>query len=157
MVVSRGGRQNKHLADPALGLPSRRVTGRVSVLVIKVNGRVTKLTAFTEESLTRTTQLASRRPNGLAVRHEQTKLVHFKRKHDTAGAHSRFHRQAEKTGLLLPPNISRIPSISLIIPCSPHPPPPQPTQVAALLSHCQKKQFDNYYLLRRNMLQKITK
>ena len=85
-----GGRQTKHLADPALGLTSRRVSGRVSVLVIKLNSRVTKLTAFTEEWLTRATQLASWQPHGLVVRHERKKLVHFKRKHDTAGAHSRF-------------------------------------------------------------------
>ena len=90
MVLSPGGRQTKHLADQCLGLLSRRMKGRVSGLVIKLNGRVTKVNAFTEELLTRATQLSNRHPDGLAVRHEQTKLVHFKRKHDTAGAHSRF-------------------------------------------------------------------
>ena len=90
MVVSPGGRQTKHLADEAVGLPSRRMNGRVIGLVIKLNGRVTKLTAVTAELLTRATRLASRQPDGLIVRQERKKLVNFKRKHDTAGAHSRF-------------------------------------------------------------------
>ena len=85
-----GGQQTKHFADPALGLPRRRVSGGVSVPVIKLNTRVTKLTPFTKELLTRATQLASWQPHGLVVRHEQTNPVHFKRKHDTAVAHSRF-------------------------------------------------------------------
>ena len=47
MVVSRGGLQTKHLADPVLAVLSCRVSGRVSGLVIKLIGRVTKLTAIT--------------------------------------------------------------------------------------------------------------
>ena len=90
MVVSPGGRQTKHLADKALGLPSRRMNDRVSGLVIKLKGRVTKLTALTAELLKRATRLASRRPDGLIVRQERKKLVNFKRKHDTAEAHLRF-------------------------------------------------------------------
>ena len=76
-----------HVADPALGLLSRQVSGRVSGLVIKVISRWTKLTALTAVLLLRATRPASRKPDGLAVRHEQTKLVHFNRMHDTAGAH----------------------------------------------------------------------
>ena len=79
-----------HVADPALGLLSRRVSGRVSDLVIKLIGRGTKLTTLTAVLLSMATRLASRRPDGLAMRHEQTKLVHFNRIIDTAGAHSRF-------------------------------------------------------------------
>ena len=90
MVVSSGGRQTKHLADQALGLLSRRVSGRVSGLVINLLGRVTKLTALNGVLLSRATLLASRQPDGLAVRHEQIKLVHFNRIYDTAWAHSRF-------------------------------------------------------------------
>ena len=79
-----------HVADPALGLLSRRVSGRVSDLVIKLIGRGTKLTTLTAVLLSRATRLASRQPDGLAMTHEQTKLVHFNRINDTAGAHSRF-------------------------------------------------------------------
>ena len=78
------------MADEALGLLSRRVSGRVSGLVIKLIGGLTNLTALTAVLLSRATRLASRQPDGLAVRHEQTKLVHFNRIHETAGAHSRF-------------------------------------------------------------------
>ena len=90
MVVSPGGRQTKQLADPALGLLSRRVSGRVSGLVIQLIGGETKLTALTAALLSRANRLASRQPDGLAMRHEQKKLVHFNRIHDTAGDHSRF-------------------------------------------------------------------
>ena len=89
-LVSPGSRQTKHLADPALGLLSRWVSGRVSGLFIKQIGRVIKLTALTVVLLWRETRRASRQPDGPALRHEQTKLVHFNRKHNTAGAHSRF-------------------------------------------------------------------
>ena len=70
MVVSLGGWQTKHLADEALGLLSRRGSGRLSGLVIKLIGRVTKLSALTAALLSRATGLASRQADGLAVRNE---------------------------------------------------------------------------------------
>ena len=90
MVISPGCRQTKQFAYEALGLLSRRVSSRVSGLFFKLIGRLTKLTALTAVLLSRGTRLASRQPDGLTVRHEQIKLVHFNRIHDTAGAHSRF-------------------------------------------------------------------
>ena len=127
-----------HLADEALGLLSRRVSGRVSGLVIKLIGRVTQLIALTAVLLSRATRLASRQPDGPAVRHEQTKRVHFNRIHDTAVAHSPFYRQARKSWSLLPPHFLKFLLSPRIITCSPHPPPAKPKQVAALFSLCQK-------------------
>ena len=86
----------------------------------------------------RPTRPASRQPDGLAVRHEQTKLVHFNRIHDTAGAHSPFYRKTRNSWSLLPPHSLKFLLPPRIIPCSPHPPPAKPIQVAALLSLCQK-------------------
>ena len=138
MVVLPGGRQTKHLTDPALVLLSRRVSGRVSGLVIKLIGRLTKLTALTAVLLSRATQLASRQPDGLAGRHEQTQLVHFNRINDTAGAHSRFYRQTRKSWSLLPLHFLKFLLSSRFITCSPHLPPAKPTQVEALFSLCPK-------------------
>ena len=128
MVVSPSGRQTKHLTDPALGLLSRRVSGRVSDLVIKLIGRGTKLTTLTAVLLSRATRLASRQPGGLAMRHEQTKLVHFNRINDTAGAHSHFKRQTRKSWSYLPPHFLKFLLSLRIIPCSPHPLPAKPTR-----------------------------
>ena len=114
------------------------MSGRVTGLVIKLIRRLTKLTALTAVLLSRATRLASRHPDGLAVRHEQTKLVHFNQIHDTAGAHSRFERQTRNSWSLLPPHFIKFLLSPRIIPCLPHPPPAKPTQVAALLSRCQK-------------------
>ena len=138
MIVSPSAGQTKLLADEALGLLSRRVSGRESGLIIKFVSRVTKLTALTAVLLSRGTRLASRQPDGPAVRHEQTKLVHFNRIYDTAGAHSRFQRQTRKSWSLLPPHFLKFLLSPRIIPCSPHPPPAKPIQVAALFSLCQK-------------------
>ena len=56
-----------HLADEVLGLLSRRVSGRVSGLVIKLIGRVTKITALTAVLLSMATRLASRQPDDPAL------------------------------------------------------------------------------------------
>ena len=156
MVVSPSGRQTKHLADPALGLLSRRVSGRVRGLVIKLIDRVTKLTALTAVLLSRATRLASRQPDGLAMRHEQTKLVHFNRINDTAGAHSRFLKTNQKVVVTSAPAFCQIPSIS-----SHH---SLLTTSAAGKTYTSgsspqplsKNQLDHYDLLRMNTLQRIT-